>query len=320
MRYKKTFFSLLIAVIFGVQLSFTYEGRPEPAHSATSLWDSFKNIAIKGNKKPPKKPPVPYTDFRFVYPSPICISMGHTDGKGIGHDEGYTSLEAMLFLPNLQKRVFPFVDLKSHLFNDGKYAINTGLGIRFVPAGSSKILGLNVYYDYRKTFLHSKLQQIGAGAEFLSSVVDFRINGYFPLKKWQMIHYCYYDGYEGGYFIERKQFEYVLTGVDGEIGFTLFNNEKFLLYGALGSYYLGKNSCFSTIVGGKIRFELIVRQILYFEASVTYDEFYKVRGEGQVILRVPLGPRKYSRKMIEQPVQRNVIISAEQLCKWRANF
>ena len=341
MLNKKIFLFNFLVAISAIQIGFAftlsdeaYFGGNYRAERSNSLGmpDPFSR---KSNKKPERKKTnqrslkrwkavreeeEDYDTLLFSEPSAFYISLGHTDGKGIGYDEGYTTLKGAVFFPNAEKKIFPFIDLRYHFLNNGQSALNAGAGIRFVPSFTSKIFGFNVFYDYRRSPAHCNCQQMGVGAELLSRLMEFRINGYFPLKKLHMVHYCYYDGYEGPYFIARKQYEYVFPGVDAEAGYRFFRNQKFLLYGALGTYYLVKNSCIPTVVGAKIRFECIVRQLLSFEASVTYDKYYKLRGEGQVTVTIPFGGGGYRRKLIAHPVKRNEIVPTSQLCKWRYNF
>ena len=77
------------------------------------------------------------------------ISIRHIESKGIGYNQGYTTLEGFFVpIPSLNTGWVPFLDLRGHLFNDGKPAANGGLGLRYVD---SRVWGGNIYYDYRKT-------------------------------------------------------------------------------------------------------------------------------------------------------------------------
>src|SRR5690348_1283897 len=62
-------------------------------------------------------------------PRPHRVEVKHLESKGIGYQEGYTSL--MAFFPlvsSAEHRWIPYFDLRGHLFNDGEPAANVGLG------------------------------------------------------------------------------------------------------------------------------------------------------------------------------------------------
>jgi hypothetical protein len=67
-----------------------------------------------------------------LYPSdrPYHASFRHIEGGGIGYNHGYTTFEAFLAPGPESFRVMPFVDLRGHVFNDGKMAANAGLQMR----------------------------------------------------------------------------------------------------------------------------------------------------------------------------------------------
>ena len=107
------------------------------------------------------------------------ITVGHTEGSGIGYNQGYTSIDAYLAPLKYNKEWSPYVDLSGHIFNNGRWAANAGLGIRYL---NSIAWGGNVYYDYRKTN-HSHYNQIGVGLEAIGSFWSVHINGYLPFGK-----------------------------------------------------------------------------------------------------------------------------------------
>src|SRR5690242_8258959 len=72
-------------------------------------------------------------------PSSMRVGARHITGPGVGYKKGYTTLETFLApAPDLWS-FMPFVDLRGHLFDDGKeWAANAGLGVR-------KLIGDRVY-------------------------------------------------------------------------------------------------------------------------------------------------------------------------------
>jgi|JI9StandDraft_1071089.scaffolds.fasta_scaffold10828_5 hypothetical protein len=112
--------------------------------------------------------------------SPYRVTARHIEAKGIGYKEGYTTLEGFFALANRWDDWTPFLDLRGHIFNNGRFALNAGIGARYL--GDTRILGLNGYYDYRST-KRQDYNQVALGLESLGELWDFRINGYLPLGK-----------------------------------------------------------------------------------------------------------------------------------------
>ena len=107
------------------------------------------------------------------------VQLRHIEGKGIGYDRGYTTIQAF-FTPHID-RLVPIFDVRGHVFDDGKFAANAGLGLRYFH---SRVYGINAYYDYRQTHLFH-YNQVAIGCESLGKKFDFRINGYFPVGRKQ---------------------------------------------------------------------------------------------------------------------------------------
>jgi len=195
---------------------------------------------------------------------PLRIS--HTEAKGIGYKEGYTTLEAFLTYPNLVHHHWvPFLDLRSHVFNDGKYDSNAGLGLRYLDA---RVWGLNVFYDYRSTH-HANYNQVGVGIESLGCEWDFRLNSYFPMGR-------------------KKSHLFAMKGLDAEVGTTVTNFNDLSIYTATGPYYFeneGKHA-----VGGKARASVRCLECLLLELSGSYDHIFKGIVQGKVSLNIPIGP------------------------------
>src|SRR3974390_1481326 len=57
---------------------------------------------------------------------PHRIDIKHIEGKGIGYNQGYTSLDGLF--TSMWNDFIPFVDLRAHVFNNGRWAANAGLG------------------------------------------------------------------------------------------------------------------------------------------------------------------------------------------------
>lgn len=269
---------------------------------------------------PPENKPAPEHCRRSPYP--MHAGVRHIEGKGIGYEKGYSTLE-LFFSPDVERfKTLPFLDLRGHVFNDGKFALNAGFGFRYRT--SCRTYGANVFYDFRET-QHRHYNQIGAGFESLGAVWDFRLNGYLPLGRTDSHWFdTKFDEFKGHYlYLKRKQ-EFAMRGADAEVGVHFLNNVKrWDLYTAAGPYYFegkGKN-----VYGGKLRLGSKWKDFVSLEVSGSYDNVFHGIVQGQIGLYVPFGPRseiksngcscRDSRKLMErmvQPVARDEIIVVDK--------
>src|SRR5579872_5281596 len=81
-------------------------------------------------------------------PRPSQFQIKHLEYQGIGFNQGYTTFE--LFLANSTPWMGSvlFLDLRGHVFNNGKPALNAGLGLRYLFDSLCSAAGLNAYYDF----------------------------------------------------------------------------------------------------------------------------------------------------------------------------
>ncbi len=57
-------------------------------------------------------------------------TLRHIESGGIGYEDGYTTLEAFLASDPSKWAVTPFLDARGHVFDNGKWAANAGVGLR----------------------------------------------------------------------------------------------------------------------------------------------------------------------------------------------
>ena len=218
-------------------------------------------------------------------PSPMHITLRHTEGKGVGYSTGYTTVDLFLSSPQLWiNELTPFIDLRGHMLNNGTVGANAGVGLRYVD---SRVWGANVYYDYRHT-KHHNYNQISAGLETLGELFDFRIFGYFPIgKKTGLFYEPSFSHFSGNhvYMNQKREFAYIST--NAEFGFSLDFFEKMPLYVATGPYYLHRKGY--SAWGGALRVGATFLQCLTLQASTSYDHIFKWIGQGQIGLSVPFG-------------------------------
>ncbi|MBP7074014.1 MAG: inverse autotransporter beta domain-containing protein [Rhabdochlamydiaceae bacterium] len=260
---------------------------------------------------------------KLVPPCKSYLTARHIEHEGVGYDEGYSTIEGLVFPASSPNRVFPFIDLRLHRFDNNEYAANAGFGLRGGAFNDKVFFGLNTYFDYRSDHFHRfHFTQIGLGFETLSKALDFRVNGYFPLKREETIRRCVFDQFIGGFFMIKRRVEVALTGVNAEIGRTLTKSHAASVYGAIGPYYYGGDVCRHAF-GGKFRLHVIFSDFFFIDGIVTHDSLYKTRAQGQMGFTFSLGcagknQNKHNR--LSQPVERNEIIVLDKYCKWRTNF
>ncbi len=267
----------------------------------------------------------------FCKPGPgPRAAIGYRAPKGFGYDEGYTSFSTFLS-PSGERPFQPFIDLRGHVFNDGRWAANAGLGGRY--ACEYGILGLNAYYDYRDSKELGSQNQVGGGLELLGKYVDLRINGYAPIGKTTKKECPCFDHFACNTAIARQVVAASLADIDGEIGMYIPGVSKWVdLYAAIGPYYLFEKQVDGATLGGKWggrgRVSLKVYDGITIGGDITYDPIFNTRAQGWISLSFPFGPanlRQYGPRLKEkypapcdetarqfarmtQPVYRNEII------------
>jgi len=235
-------------------------------------------------------------------PRPMRLAVRHIEAKGIGYRKGYTTLEG--FFPWVGDNWIPFLDLRGHVFNDGKFAANAGLGLRYA---NSRIWGANVYYDYRKTH-HHHYNQIDFGLESLGTRWDFRANGWVPIGTTKSGHFdTAFDGFQGHHLILSHKREFAMAGANAEMGIHVDSIEDAPLYFATGPYYLhnrGRN-----VWGGEGRIALDYLEYMRLELSGSYDHLFHGIVQGQVTLTFPFGSRKAVRQPCNKSCCESILLS-----------
>lgn len=259
--------------------------------------------------------------------------ISYTAGGGVGYSTGYSSAGLFLASSRLKGCYFqPFFDLRGHIFNDGKYAANVGVGGRYISPSIGTILGLNVYYDYRSSW--TNYNQIGVGLELLSCAFDARLNGYIPFGKRHKDRHPTTTTFSGGFFSIRKEREHTLGGLDAELFTSLSKwcpNACWDTYLGVGPYYYS-TQCRDGILGVKARLGALFCNFLNIEGRYSYDDVFKSRFQGYISLSFSFGCRttdrcktrccgEHLREIALEPVYRNeIIVIDKKYPVWESNF
>jgi hypothetical protein len=206
---------------------------------------------------------------------------------------GYTTLEGFFTIPHtISTSWVPFLDVRGHIFNNGKPAANAGLGIRYLA--SSRVWGANAYYDYRKTS-HQHYNQVSAGLESLGRVWDFRLNGYLPVGDKTSHYYdTRFSHFSGNSMYLSSKREEAFRGANAEVGAHVKKMKYANIYAAAGPYYFdfkGKNAW-----GGEVRLAVDLTDYVKLEGNASYDRIFKWIVQGQVSVNIPFGGKSTVKK------------------------
>ena len=216
------------------------------------------------------------------------LSISHREGGGIGYNQGYTSLDAFFSLPSKWDMV-SFFDFRAHVFNDGKWAANAGLGIRKLLSNSSWILGGNAFYDYRHA-THTTFNQVGFGLELLGTKWDFHGNAYIPVGHNRRNYANPFRRFEGHSAFFTRKYEFAFAGADVLAGRELWSCDDYLIRGALGAYFL-KGHFNKKAGGGLVKVTAEITRYVHLEGQLSYDNIFKWRPQGELRINIPIGKK-----------------------------
>lgn len=258
------------------------------------------------------------------FTNPSCIYLDHTFGKGIGFDEGYTTIEYMTFPSWLccKNNFWTFVDARLHVFDNGKLATNAGIGFRIQPRNYTSFFGFNVFYDFRQGSHNFDYNQIGLGLEFLNCCFDLRLNSYIPIDSKNTIECCIFDDYQDGYFIKKDQVEAAFPGITLDVGKYICCSPSGSTYVQAGAYYYKRNKA-TTAFGGRFRVDVFVKNLFYFGGSISHDSQFDTRVSGRIGIRYCFGG-SYCFDPVEclpnRPICRDELIILDNYCEWEWNY
>jgi hypothetical protein len=220
----------------------------------------------------------------------VHISARHNEARGIGYHNGYTTLEVFGIYDQYSKYFMPFLDLRGHVFNNGKLAGNVGIGERTVIPSIDHTFGSYLYYDVRNVGHHLVINQLSPGLELVGKRMEYRINGYFPVGRDESHRYGYqFNKFRGHHILlKAKQFR-ALKGGDAEIGVHITQSTHYDLYAAAGSYYLQASHASSW--GGRTRLLGRYKEYFALEVAYSYDHLFRSVVQGSVALTLPLGAK-----------------------------
>jgi hypothetical protein len=249
---------------------------------------SFQPIQPTEKKTPQPAPKVNNAAEKCRSPfQTMHVGVRHTEARGVGYKHGYTTLEGF-GIYDAHTSLMPFVDLRGHIFDDGDFAGNVGIGARTYLSSMDYVLGAYLYYDVRSRTHRLLPQQLSPGIELLGNRFEYRMNGYFPVGNDESRKYDYkFAEFDEHSIIVKGKQQRIMTGGDAEIGAHITQSTKYDVYAGVGPYYFTVSD--RSAWGGKVRLLGRFKQYVSFEASYSYDHLFKSIVQGTVGLSYPFG-------------------------------
>lgn len=239
------------------------------------------------------------------------LEFRHRDPGGVGYNHGYSTIDYLL--THRWEKTELLANVRGHVFNDGNFAANGGLGFRYPFRENKLLIGGNIFYDFRQS-PHLNSHQLGVGFELLTRKVDFRANGYVPLQRNRFDEIKVFRKFTGTSIIIEQKVKASLPAIECEVGVPLGK----WFYAAIGPYYLFKREVhdvsLGNAVGGRLRASVTFDPHVTLGGDLTYDHIFKTRGQGYLTIRLPFPcPKKKCRKrnLFNVPIWRNEIIPLE---------
>ena len=232
-----------------------------------------------------------FNDKECLFGSTTHGSVSHREHQGVGYDTGYTSLSGF-FTPNWLRPFQPFADFRGHIFNNGHFAANAGVGARYA-VNFDWSLGANLYYDFRD-LTKFNAHQIGPGLEVLSEKVDFRLNGYIPLNGSDFLFRPKFKEFITNHAYFTHKAKAALPNIQAEVG-TLWRNAfaGMDFYFAGGTYYLFREKVgdlkLGKAWGGMARLAGRVYDGIDLGIDMFYDRIFHYNIQGYLKFSYPLG-------------------------------
>ncbi len=245
-------------------------------------------FGLQKNAKQTEPSPSP-SQCNEMSPPTQRVEAKHIESKGVGYQKGYTSIEGFFTIPyTLDGDWVPFLDLRGHIFNDGKMAANAGLGIRYLCG--NRAWGLNSYYDYRNTHRYH-YNQVGFGFESLGEIWDCRLNAYLPVgKKESHLYRTHFHEFKGHSIILSSRKEVAMKGGNAEVGAHALRLKDYQLYAAAGPYYFEREG--KVAWGGEARVVATLFDYLRLQVSASYDKVFHGIVQGEAAFTYSFGGKR----------------------------
>lgn len=295
----------------------------------TIMKTPFQNSEYPDQAEPVPPYSVPTHTYSIPWPKRISLGYNHSGGDDRGASfPDYGFLKLMLAPQYRSGHILPLLDLRIDRFDARRYGALVAVAGRYITTTKSRIVGLNLFYEYEKA-IYGPYHQVGLGVEWISKRWDFHTNGYIPLNS-QHTHRRRFN-YLAGYFAIRNRSVYSFYGVDAEARYLALKTKNFFFYVAAGPYYFFRPSV-THAMGFEARIRPQFRDYLAIDLSISYDNYFKTVFQSALILTLPLyqlsshkaSDRGLTDRQIYQPIERPldpILLSHPcRHCCWRTNW
>lgn len=316
-----------------------------PAQEARDIKAELGFEPVSESPRPPELPPplpakvitgIPVVDKKdLIVPAPVIVSTDSAPydpfrgrvtvradfGDGVGYTRGFAFLEAMLPIRQDAQSIL-FADLRIVNFDhEDRWEYNLGGGYRWYSPRIDHVLGVNAFYDARKSDFNY-YQQLGGGVEVLGRKWEFRSNGYLVVGA---AHRVVSDTgvvslgtiVSNNFVFQRVQtVEAALGGVDVEIGCRIPFLDRWAVRGYTGFYsYSAAQIGVANGVRGRLEAQLTERISLHLQGQ--RDQLFHTTVSGGLAIHFGAAPYRRGRgaptwdDVLRQPIHRdpNIVIA-----------
>lgn len=264
-------------------------------------------------------------DCKCGDPWTLRLEGGYTFGQFIGQNKSYGEI-GLFVAPKHCGKAQDFIEARGFLLENGNGAASVGVGRRLWILDTCRILGFNLYYDFRHGDTGT-FNRIGVGLEYLGACWDIRANGYFPLHDGSREGKKHvFDDFEGPFVETCQRKELTFLGYDIELGKTFWNDCSCRLYAAIGPYFY-HHSELKGIYGGFARLKFSFSDWVWAEARVSSDNMFDTNFQGTIMITLPLYQMftcgctpNPCRDLLTQPVERNWLMFTRRCCSRHYNW
>ncbi len=260
---------------------------PKHTHTKASASPSAPALLASSEDSQLKHTTAPKEDC-IPGPNSFRFSLAHREGRGIGYPEGYSSADMFLCFSTINN-IYPFFDIRVHIFNDGNPAANAGFGVRYIPNSINAVFGANLFCDFKQSS-NATFEQLGAGIEILGTQWSLYANGYFPIIQSSYTYLSSLERASNLSFYEIISTETALKGVDVNLGRSIVQRGYFDLTSYFGGYYFEGHQNISAS-GGYIKLASNITRFISTEIQGSYDTLFKGIFQGAISLNFPVGKR-----------------------------
>jgi hypothetical protein len=195
------------------------------------------------------------------------LSARHTQGNGVGYQDGYTSVDWFLPLLANEPDSIWFGDFRAILSTDAEFSSNLGTGYRWYEPEQNRIYGANIYWDTRQLddFTFS---QLGIGLQSFGEIIDLELNGYTPAVNDTHQQSVQFSG--NNLLVHSAN---ALSGMDFMAGYNVPPILDFHTRVLGGVYFYDSNQTPRT-TGWRVRLETALQDWLAFTATAQDDELF----------------------------------------------